>query len=148
MYVSRCHLESDPVCLSELPSVAPVPGGCGKVGVCGGQGRDNHTSLNSDSRIWENHKHLLSCYMTGASLIGSTTLRLALSVLQFWSLPPPSPLLFAVYHNFPEVAQSLSIEAKPELEFSLSQQKATVWEGVWRPGTLVLCKCTCLCYNQ
>lgn len=59
------------------------------MGVCGGQGRDNHTSLNSDSRIWENHKHLLSCYMTGASLIGSTTLRLALSVLQFWSLPPP-----------------------------------------------------------
>lgn len=81
--VSRCHLESDPVCLFELLSVAPVPGGCGKVVVCGGQGRDNDTSFNLNSSIWENHKHLLSCYATGASLIGSTTLRLALGVLQF-----------------------------------------------------------------
>lgn len=62
---------------------------------------------------------------------------------------PRSPLLFAVYHNFPEVVQSLSTDAKPELEFSLSQQKATVREGdVWRPGTLVLCKSTGLRYNQ
>lgn len=70
-----------------------VHGGCGKVGVSWGQEGDSHTSFNSDN--WT-HNPLPSCYLTGASLIGSVTPRLALEDLVLVSPTSPSLLLCAI----------------------------------------------------
>lgn len=66
------------------------------MGVSWGQEGDSHTSFNSDSRIRENHKPLPSCYLTGASLIGSMTPRLAMEDLVLVSPTSPSLLLCAI----------------------------------------------------
>lgn len=71
-----------------------------------------------------------------------TPLKLALGALKSWSRP--FTLLLAVHYNFPEV-WNLSMGAKPELEFSPSQQKARCQKRghveTWDSSDM-LCNCT------